>query len=91
MGKTDIVQARIEPQLKQKAEKLFEELGLNATTAIRLFYTHAVEHNGIPFAVKKPSRSLKAAIKEMSNSKRRDKMETFSDVAALHRAILAED
>ena len=38
MAKTAVISARIDPQLKSSAEAVFNELGLNATQAITLFY-----------------------------------------------------
>jgi len=43
------VNIRIEDELKNKADALFEELGLNMTTAITMFVKAAVRQNGIPF------------------------------------------
>jgi DNA-damage-inducible protein J len=38
MSKTATVRARIQPELKEPAETVFQWLGLNATQAITLFY-----------------------------------------------------
>jgi DNA-damage-inducible protein J len=38
MPKSDSIHARIEPKLKEEAETILKELGLNATQAITLFY-----------------------------------------------------
>jgi DNA-damage-inducible protein J len=38
MSKTATVRARIQPELKEHAETVFQWLGLNATQAITLFY-----------------------------------------------------
>jgi antitoxin component of RelBE/YafQ-DinJ toxin-antitoxin module len=38
MGKTSTIRARIEPDLKGKAEQILEQLGLTTTQAITLFY-----------------------------------------------------
>jgi len=35
MGKTSTIRARIEPALKDKAENIFQKLGLTTTQAIR--------------------------------------------------------
>ena len=41
--------------LKKKSDNLFKELGTDTTTAIRMFLTQAVAHNGFPFEIKKIS------------------------------------
>lgn len=50
--KTATVRARIEPDLKVEAESILAALGLNATDAIRLFYTQITLANGLPFNVR---------------------------------------
>jgi len=55
MGKTATIRARIEPDLKDKAEHVFRRLGLTTTQAIRLFYKQVELRDGLPFAVAIPS------------------------------------
>lgn len=38
MAKTETIRARVDAKLKADAEKVLDELGLNASDAIRLFY-----------------------------------------------------
>jgi len=51
MSKTETIRARIEPELKNKAEKVFRQLGLTTTQAITLFYKQVELRNGLPFQV----------------------------------------
>jgi len=51
MPKSAMVRARIEPDLKHKAEKVFDKLGLSATQAITLFYRQVELRKGLPFGV----------------------------------------
>ena len=51
MNKTSTVRARIEPDLKDKAEKVFRKLGLTSTQAITLFYKQVELRNGLPFEI----------------------------------------
>ena len=48
------------------AEKIFEELGLNMTTAINIFLRQTIRENGIPFelTLNTPNRVTMAAIEE---------------------------
>jgi len=55
MNKSATVRARIEPNLKNKAEKVFRELGLSTTQAINLFYKQVELRNGLPFEVVIPN------------------------------------
>jgi DNA-damage-inducible protein J len=49
MNKTATVRARLEPELKDRAEVVFHRLGLNATQAITLFYKQVELRDGLPF------------------------------------------
>ena len=61
MSKSAMVRARIEPELKEHAEKIFQTLGLSVTQAITLFYKQVEIRNGLPFNVVIPtSETLKA-------------------------------
>ena len=42
---------RVNRQLKESAEALFGELGMNLTTALNVFLRQAVRQGGIPFSV----------------------------------------
>lgn len=46
------LQIRVDDTLKKRAESLFSSLGLDTSTAIRIFLNASIEYNGIPFAVK---------------------------------------
>lgn len=45
------INIRIEDNLKEKAEKLFDELGLNMSTAFNIFIRQSIRQGGIPFEV----------------------------------------
>ena len=55
MNKTSTVRARLEPDLKDKAEKVFRKLGLTSTQAITLFYKQFEIRTGLPFDVVIPN------------------------------------
>ena len=55
MSKTATIRARIEPELKDKAEGVFRRLGLTASEAITLFYKQVELRNGLPFDVVIPN------------------------------------
>ena len=76
MNKSATVRARIEPNLKNKAEKVFRELGLSTTQAINLFYRQVELRNGLPFEVVIPNKTTRR---------------TFSDTDAGNDLILCED
>lgn len=57
---------RTDKEVKAQAEKIFDALGLNMSTAINIFLRQAIRENGIPFEVKLnvPNDATAAAIRE---------------------------
>lgn len=47
--------ARIEPDVKEKAESILSALGIPASNAINMFYKQIILQRGLPFDVKIPS------------------------------------
>jgi DNA-damage-inducible protein J len=45
------VNIRIDDDLKARADNIFEELGLNMTTAFTMFIRQTIRQGGIPFEV----------------------------------------
>jgi len=52
MRKSAMIRARVEPEIKEQAETIFKEIGLNASEAIGLFYYQVKLRKGLPFDVK---------------------------------------
>ena len=46
------LQVRVNDELKSQADTLFASLGLDTSTAVRIFLTAAVENNGLPCEVR---------------------------------------
>ncbi len=46
------ITVRVDNDLKQRAECLFESVGINTTTAITMFFKAAFRENRIPFELK---------------------------------------
>lgn len=46
--------ARIEPDVKEQAEKILASLGIPASNAINMFYKQIILQRGLPFDVKLP-------------------------------------
>ena len=57
---------RTDKDIKDQAEEIFNELGLNMTTAINMFLRTAIREHGIPFELKLdvPNETTAAAIAE---------------------------
>lgn len=56
MAKTSNVIARVEPEVKEQAEEVLNELGIPMSNAIGLFLRQVVLQRGIPFEMKLPAR-----------------------------------
>jgi len=54
-GKTANLYARIEPEVKDEAERILSTLGIPASNAINMFYKQIILNRGLPFEVKIPS------------------------------------
>ena len=65
--KTQMIHARIEPKLKRSAERIFSEIGMSTTEAIRLFLKQVELHRGLPFSVSIPNAETVAAMREANN------------------------
>ncbi len=65
MGNTNL-NIRTDKEVKAAAEKIFEQLGLNMTTAVNIFLRQTIRENGIPFELKLhiPNDTTSAAVKE---------------------------
>jgi len=64
------IQVRVEDGMKAEADSLFSSLGLDTSTAVRMFIAAAIENNGLPFAVKrsserKPNAELREAMEDV--------------------------
>lgn len=50
------LQINIDDTLKREADMLFSSLGLDTSTAVRIFLNAAIENDGIPFSVQHKSK-----------------------------------
>lgn len=57
---------RMEPELKAQAAALFKALGMDLSTATRMFYIQALRCQGLPFEVKldEPNAITRSALEE---------------------------
>lgn len=67
------IQVRVDDEIKSKADMLFKDLGMDTTTAIRIFLTQAIASDGFPFEIKKKTVN---PYRTLSESEFMDKLET---------------
>lgn len=58
MSKTANLYVRIEPDLKEQAEKILSALGIPASNAINMFYKQIILQRGLPFDLKLPAETV---------------------------------
>ena len=80
---------RTDKEVKDQADKIFNELGLNMTTAINIFLRTAIREHGIPFAVKLdvPNAATAAAIEEGRRIASDPSVKGFSGIDDLRKAL----
>jgi DNA-damage-inducible protein J len=81
--KTALIHARIEPQIKQKAEGVLRKLGLTPTEAIRVFYQQITLRGGLPFPVEIPNELTSSTLEK---SRRGREIQEFESLEALFKA-----
>ena len=55
IAKTASVFTRVDPQIKEQAENILNQLGISMSNAIGMFLRQIVLQNGIPFEMKLPA------------------------------------
>ena len=70
---TTLVQVRIDDELKNQATAVYDALGIDLSTAVRMFLKRSVMVNGVPFNMTLPKNAYKAeraarALQELSNA-----------------------
>ena len=63
------IQVRVDDFIKNAADELFKGLGLDTSTAVRIFLTIAIETGGLPFEVKRPNKALQQAMRDVRTRK----------------------
>ena len=80
MANTSNINIRVDDEVKRKAEFIFNELGLNMSTAINIFLRYSIRYGGIPFdlCIETPNEETQSAIKDVN--KNRNMSKSFDSV-----------
>ena len=82
MQRTSSVFARVEPEIKEQAEQVLNQLGIPMSNAIGLFLRQVIMQRGIPFEMKLPARKP-TAIGAMNTAELNAELEKgYADVVA---------
>lgn len=82
---TTNISIRMDTELKTAADELFEELGMNLSTAFNIFVRQALRERGIPFTITegKPSYETVSAMLEAERIAKDPKVEGYKDLEKL--------
>ena len=80
---TSNINIRVDSKVKEEAEKLFNELGLNMSAAMNIFLRQAIRFGGIPFEIRidEPNKVSLEAMEDVENNRNLSK--TFDSIEAL--------
>jgi DNA-damage-inducible protein J len=78
--KNAMIRARMDEQVKEKAEKVLVALGLSATDAITLFYKQIILHRGIPFPVQIPNATTRRTFRKTEKGEELERFEKSEDL-----------
>lgn len=83
---------RIDDELKKQAEELFNDLGMNMTTAFTIFAKQAVREQRIPFEIARevPNADTIAVMEEVEQMKKDPSIgRSYTDVDEMMKELLA--
>ena len=80
---------RTDKEIKEQAEQIFSDLGLNVTTAVNMFLRAVIRENGIPFDLKLevPDEVTAAAIEEGRRIASDPDVKGYTDMNELKAAL----
>lgn len=91
---TSVINVNVPIDVKEEATALFNNLGLNMSTAINMFLKKAINERGIPFEVKesKQSSELLEAFKELEYmEKHPNEYKSYDNIIDLKKSLLSDD
>lgn len=85
-------QVRIDENLKQQASELFNQLGLDMSSAINVFLRQSVLRGGLPFSVELPQYKPEVieAMEEAKKISRDPNVKSYTNVSEMFKEILAD-
>ena len=86
---TTNISIRMDSDLKEQADALFAELGMNLSTAFNIFVRQSLREGGIPFEIhtERPNKETIAAMLEAERIAKDPKVKKYSDVEEALREL----
>ena len=89
MSKTSM-SIRLDSEVKEQAQQVFNNLGMDMTTAINIFLRQAIQYQGLPFDVRlDENRKLLEVLTDLNQN--RNMSQSFESVSDLMEDLRAED
>ncbi len=83
---------RMNSEVKQRAQEIFDSLGMDMTTAINVFLRQAIHYRGMPFDVRLhiPNEETMEAIEEVQRMKKDPSIgKSYTDVDEMMKELLS--
>ena len=84
------ISIRIDAETKERANELFNKLGLTMTTAVNIFLKTAIRENGIPFELKlekELNETTLEAMREADRIARDENVKGYDNIEELREAL----
>lgn len=81
---SSVLQVRVEEGLRSQAAAIYEDLGIDLQTAVRIFLKRSVMENGLPFGMtlnKKRDIAVEAGMKAIENMRESAERSGLSDMS----------
>ena len=87
MSKTSM-SSRLDSEVKEQAQQVFNNLGMDMTTAINIFLRQAIQYQGLPFDVRlDESRNLLEVLTDLDQN--RNMSQSFESISDLMEDLRA--
>lgn len=87
MTKSDVLHIRVKPEVKEKAEKTLNLLGLSISEAINVFLNQVILNQGIPFKIENPKYNQKTIETLEDVKKEKNVSKTFNTVDEMFKEL----
>ena len=91
-GTTSNMNIRMDKDVKEQAQRVFAQLGMDMTTAVNVFLRQVIRSNGFPFelSLDTPNEETMAALREVQEMKKDPSIgKSYTDVDEMMKELLA--
>ena len=88
---TSTMNIRMDKDVKEQAQRIFAQLGMDMTTAVNVFLRQAIRYNGFPFEIRldTPNQDTLDAIHEVQQMKKDHSIgKSYTDVDKMMEELL---